>query len=131
MKVSEHLGTIDQVFERVGPFGQGLLEAMHAEIDRRDPEAVAVPSPKERLIWWGTGPKKMSDGYIYMIAFTAHANLGFFHGANLPDPGGRLGGPGKMLRHLKIRTLDDLKDPAVAALIEAAIAERKEKQKGS
>jgi hypothetical protein len=39
----------------------------------------------------------------YVNAFHAHVNVGFFRGAELPDPGQRLQGTGKFMRHVKIR----------------------------
>ena len=48
--------------------------------------------------------------------------LAFLHGASLPDPTGLLHGPGKAKRRLQARTRNDLRRPAVADLIRAAIA---------
>jgi hypothetical protein len=42
------------------------------------------------------------------------------YGADLPDPEGLLEGGGKLLRHIKVRSLDDLQRPTIRALIEAA-----------
>ena len=39
----------------------------------------------------------------YVNAFKAHVNVGFFHGAALPDPAGLLEGSGKYMRHVKLR----------------------------
>ena len=39
----------------------------------------------------------------YVNAFKAHVNVGFFHGASLPDPAGLLEGSGKYMRHVKLR----------------------------
>ena len=39
----------------------------------------------------------------YVNAFTAHVNVGFFHGAALPDPAGLLEGSGKYMRHVKLK----------------------------
>ena len=39
----------------------------------------------------------------YVNAFKAHVNLGFFHGAALPDPVGLLEGSGKYMRHVKLK----------------------------
>jgi hypothetical protein len=39
----------------------------------------------------------------YVNAFKAHANVGFFYGAMLPDPAGLLEGEGKRMRHVKLR----------------------------
>ncbi len=56
----------------------------------------------------------------YVNAFSAHANVGFFHGASLPDPAGLLEGTGKRMRHVKLRWGDAVNDGAVEALIVAA-----------
>ena len=39
----------------------------------------------------------------YVDAFKAHVNVGFFHGAALPDPAGLLEGSGKYMRHVKLK----------------------------
>jgi hypothetical protein len=39
----------------------------------------------------------------YVNVFTAHVNVGFFHGAALPDPGRLLRGAGRFMRHVKLR----------------------------
>lgn len=41
--------------------------------------------------------------FAYVNAFTAHVNVGFFRGAELSDPNGRLQGDGKFMRHVKLR----------------------------
>jgi len=56
----------------------------------------------------------------YIAPFKKHVNLGFMYGADLPDPEGLLEGVGKPMRHIKIRSLDDLKQPAVKKLVEVA-----------
>jgi hypothetical protein len=58
--------------------------------------------------------------FAYVGAFRAHVNVGFFHGAALPDPAGLLEGTGKYMRHVKVkpgRVLDGL---SLEALITAA-----------
>lgn len=56
----------------------------------------------------------------YVNAFTAHVNVGFFHGAALDDPAGLLEGAGKRMRHVKLCWAEPLNDPALGALIVAA-----------
>lgn len=53
----------------------------------------------------------------YVNAFTAHANVGFFQGASLPDPGGLLEGTGKRMRHVKLRPGRPIDEAALADLI--------------
>ena len=61
-------------------------------------------SPFERICY--VGPQK--KGYV---------NFGFFFGAGLPDPKKLLIGEGKRLRHVKIWSVDEAKNPALAKLI--------------
>ena len=61
--------------------------------------------------------------FAYVNAFTAHAAIGFFHGASLPDPAGLLEGSGKRMRHVKLRPGAEVDELALTALIEAAYAD--------
>jgi hypothetical protein len=56
----------------------------------------------------------------YVDAFSAHANVGFFFGAELDDPAGLLEGSGKRMRHVKLRWGEPVNDAALGALIAAA-----------
>ncbi|HEX6572393.1 MAG TPA: DUF1801 domain-containing protein, partial [Steroidobacteraceae bacterium] len=51
---------------------------------------------------------------------TAHVNVGFFLGTDLPDPAGLLEGAGKYMRHVKLRPGAEIDRKALAALIRAA-----------
>ena len=53
----------------------------------------------------------------YVNAFKAHANVGFFNGATLPDPAGLLEGSGKRMRHVKLIPGKQLDEEALGALI--------------
>jgi hypothetical protein len=56
----------------------------------------------------------------YVAAFTTHLNIGFYPGADLPDPAGLLQGTGKRMRHAKVRWGEPVDEAALGALIEAA-----------
>jgi len=56
----------------------------------------------------------------YVNAFQAHAAVGFFNGATLPDPAGLLEGAGKRMRHVKLRPGRELDEEALGELILAA-----------
>lgn len=56
----------------------------------------------------------------YVNVFTAHVNVGFFQGAELPDPAGLLQGAGKRMRHVKLRPGANTNNAALGRLIEAA-----------
>lgn len=73
---------------------------------------------------YGMG-SKMGDQVFYITAHKAHVNLGLLSGADLPDPSGLVEGTGKRLRHVKLRTLEDVDRPALRALLESALANYK------
>ena len=58
--------------------------------------------------------------FAYVGVFRAHVNVGFFHGAELPDPAGLLEGDGKYMRHVKIRPGVALDTSSLESLITAA-----------
>lgn len=65
--------------------------------------------------------------FAYVNVFTAHMNVGFFHGASLPDPARLLEGTGKYMRHVKLRAGEPVNEAAIAKLIEAAWQDIKER----
>jgi hypothetical protein len=56
----------------------------------------------------------------YVNVFTAHASVGFFYGAALPDPARLLQGGGKFMRHVKLRPGTATNEAALRRLIDAA-----------
>lgn len=56
----------------------------------------------------------------YVNVFNAHVNVGFFHGASLPDPARLLQGTGKFMRHVKLRPRAPVDTAALRRLIETA-----------
>lgn len=61
--------------------------------------------------------------FAYVNAFTAHVNVGFFKGAELPDPAGLLQGSGKSMRHVKLLPGQPVDEAALTRLIAAAYAD--------
>ncbi|HTX48269.1 MAG TPA: DUF1801 domain-containing protein [Caulobacteraceae bacterium] len=86
-------------FERMRGCGADVLELLH---DRHPVACVG------------------DAAFGYVNAFTAHVNVGFFHGATLDDPAGLLEGTGKRMRHVKVRWGETANDAALAELIAAA-----------
>jgi hypothetical protein len=61
----------------------------------------------------------------YVDVFTSHVNVGFFHGAALPDPAHLLQGTGKFMRHVKLRPGTATTAAALSRLIETAYSDIK------
>jgi hypothetical protein len=69
----------------------------------------------------GYGPsERMSDGIFHIAVYAKHVNLGFNDGATLPDPKGILEGSGSHIRHISIKSPDDLKRPELRSYIRRA-----------
>lgn len=77
-----------------------------------------APHLEERL-YMGVPSYWSDDALLYLADHSRHVNLGFNRGATLADPDGLLEGTGKGLRHVKVRSKDDL-TPALARLIREA-----------
>ena len=61
----------------------------------------------------------------YVGVFTAHVNVGFFHGASLADPARLLQGSGKYMRHVKLKPGTTVDEDALRSLIAAAYSDIK------
>ncbi len=61
----------------------------------------------------------------YVNVFTSHVNVGFYHGAALPDPARLLQGTGKRMRHVKLRPGSAVEAASLRKLIEAAYSDIK------
>jgi hypothetical protein len=80
----------------------------------------AVPKVKEGINAWRQ-PTFESNGpfCVYMVSKN-HITFLFIRGASLPDPEGLLEGTGKNLRHVKIRSEEDLSRKGFKELLKAA-----------
>jgi hypothetical protein len=101
-----------------------LVATADEVIRREDPRVVQVLWPHQRTIGYGIGPKKLSEHYAYLDIYDRHVNLGFNHGAALPDPEGLLEGTGMRFRKTTLRQPEDAHGPGLRAPLRAARAER-------
>jgi hypothetical protein len=70
-------------------------------------------------IGYGTS-ERLSDGIFHIAVYSKHVNLGFNDGATLDDPKGILKGNGNRIRHITIKSADDLQRPELRAYIRRA-----------
>ena len=70
-------------------------------------------------IGYGTS-ERLSDGILHIAVYSKHVNLGFNDGAMLEDPKGILQGSGNRIRHITIKTPDDLKRREIRSYIRRA-----------
>ena len=73
------------------------------------------------LVLWYSLTGRMSDAFVQVVVYAKGVNLMFNRGAELPDPAGVLVGDGKIIRHIKVRRPEDLKNPHLRKFIRAAL----------
>ena len=125
MKTVDKHGTFVETLEGSSEQAQAIARQLRDLIIDLYPNVVEVPWPKQSITGYGVGPKKMSEHFCYIGVFKEHVNLGFYYGADLPDPEGLLDGTGKKLRHVRIEEQEKLKHVALRQLILDSVAERK------
>ena len=109
----------EQVLDNCTAPVRPVARAAFDELRRIFPDAVITADADS--IGFGTGP-----GYKHLV-FTLlpaskHVTIGFARGAELPDPRGLLTGAGRVHRHVKVRTEEDLRSPELAELFATALA---------
>lgn len=79
-----------------------------------------LPKSKEAINPWHVPIFESHGPICYYMAGKNHITLGFIRGTSLPDPEGLLEGTGKNLRHVKIKSADDLKQKGLRELLKSA-----------
>jgi hypothetical protein len=98
-----------------------LTEAILVKMRRRYPHAVEIVYDNYNALAIGFGPGERTSDAIFSIAvFPRWASLFFLQAKGLSDPTGLLKGSGKVAKHVVLKTLDVLDEPAVIALMEQA-----------
>jgi hypothetical protein len=65
--------------------------------------------------------EKASEGIFSLALYPRHINFFFLQGAKLPDPNGLLRGAGNIVRHIRLSSPADLKNPDIRHLIDTAM----------
>lgn len=79
----------------------------------------AVTTVDADLIGFGVAPGYRGVRFT-VAAYRDHVNLGIAHGVELPDPAGLMEGKGRVHRHVKIRSREQLSQPALRELMTLA-----------
>ena len=81
------------------------------------------------LVFWYSLTGRMSDAFVQVVVYTKGVNLMFNRGAELQDPDRVLVGDGKIIRHIKVRRPEDLKNRHLRKFIRAALKHAKSIEK--
>ena len=111
---------IDRLLAQHPAHIQAIERAVRALIRSELPEAAEQVDFGNKLIAFGLS-MKMRDLLFAVIAHKAHVNLQLADGVDLPDPTGIVEGTGKRIRHVKLRSIEDVRREDVHELVRAEI----------
>ena len=124
MRTIADYGTFEEAVAHASDQAQALAYQLRKLVVKVMPDVVEVPWPKMRIASYGVGPKKKTEHFCYISAQKDDVNLGFYYGAELPNPQGLLQGTGKLLRHVKIREPKAIRSRALRQLLKVASKHR-------
>ena len=117
----ELIRMLSQFDLKVGELALHLREMVLEEA----PAAVEKLLRVYALVFWYSLTGKMGDAFCQVVVYTKGVNLMFNRGTELKDADGVLVGEGKIIRHIKIRNPEDLKNPHLRKFIRAALKHAK------
>jgi hypothetical protein len=112
--------TLDEFLSTYTPSVQEIALKTRALVLSLFSDAVEQVDMPGKLLGYGTDTTYAGTVCVIM-PLKDSVNLGFARGTSLPDPECKLQGTGKRARHIKFKSPDEIDDPAVRALLQAAI----------
>ena len=104
------------------PAMQRRIRAIRAALRKRFPTAHELVYDNYNFFVIGySSTERPSDAIVSLAANSRGVGLCFIYGAALPDPQKRLNGSGSQTRFVRLPNAATLSEPAIAALIRAAI----------
>lgn len=107
--------SVEQWLANLAPDLQAITKQLRAVARKNMPDA-------QEFIYHDAIGYSVSDSPFDRICYVTpqkkgYVNFGFFFGAGLPDPKKLLIGEGKRLRHVKVWSVEEAKNPALIKLI--------------
>lgn len=99
-----------------------LVDDLLAKLRTVIPPAVELVYDNYQSLVVGFSPTgKPAAAPLSLVVFPRRVNLCFIYGATLPDPKNKLEGDGKQVRHVVLREVADLDEPALKELVAVAV----------
>ncbi|MEO8368970.1 MAG: DUF1801 domain-containing protein [Candidatus Solibacter sp.] len=113
---------LETFFKKYDPAIAAQGRAIRARMSELLPGAVQLVYDNYNALVIGFGPSERASEAPFSIAlYPRWVTLFFLQGAGLPDPRKLLKGGGKIVRHIVLKSPEDLDLPAVRALMTAAL----------
>ncbi|HEX5590087.1 MAG TPA: DUF1801 domain-containing protein [Candidatus Limnocylindrales bacterium] len=112
--------TIDGYIASLSDWRGTAVRQLHEAIGAAAPDATAA-------IKWAQPVYSSNGPFAYIKAFPRSVNVGFWRGAELPDPDGLLEGDGDRMRHVTLRSLEAVDAAAIDAFAREAVRLNRER----
>ena len=113
---------LEEWIARYSPEVAQVARAVLARMRARLPGAVQLVYDNYNALVVAFGPGERTSEAVFSVAlYPRWVSLFFLHGAGLPDPQRRLQGSGNQVRSVVLHSAEDLDDPAIQALMHAAL----------
>ena len=114
----------EALFAKLTPEVRPIMQALRDVIKETVPQVTEGIHLGWSVIHYKAAGSRARDILVALSPQRAYVNLEFGDGVDLSDPAHRLEGTGKRLRHVKVRTTNDARQPEVRQLIETAARHR-------
>ena len=120
MHEKELIAARAQLLERHTDQVRAIVTAAYEVVREVIPDATEQVDLADGLVAFGFGPPggmRLRNLAIAVQPHSGHVNVQFADGATLPDPTGIMEGTGKRIRHVKCRSVEDARRPALRDLL--------------
>jgi hypothetical protein len=107
--------TIDAYAKELDDWRGDVVRELDALVRKAAPKATGT-------IKWAQPVYEQNGPFAYVKAFSSAVNFGFWRGSDLTDPDDALEGTGDRMRHVKIRSAEDVDLARFTAWVEEAVA---------
>jgi len=114
-KLTPSSGDMNAFMDKLSPSNKKIVKNLRKIILK------AVPNVDEE-IKWGMPCYSQNVMICNIIPAKAHVSLAFFKGVGLTDPNRLLEGEGKKMRHIKLRSENEIKTKIIAAWVREAVS---------
>jgi hypothetical protein len=114
----------DELLEQSIPQMRELALEARKLITDVHPNVVEAPWPLQKMVGYAVNSQEVLEYFCWMGFGKDHIALGFYYGTQLPDPTHLLKGTSRLVRHVTLRSVTELRNPALRDLIRAATTHR-------
>ncbi|HLL06785.1 MAG TPA: DUF1801 domain-containing protein [Myxococcaceae bacterium] len=107
-------GTVDAYVVTMQDWRGDTVSALRQLIREVAPEAT-------ESMKWGQPVYDVNGPFAHIKAYRNHVNFGFWRGADLTDPKGILKGTGSRMRHVELRSPEDVDTATLQAMVRTAV----------